>query len=451
MKTKLVIIVIILILAAGGYALYSRFISSSLSSLSNIPLAPVQKGPFEVTLSSIGILDSAAKKNITSNISGKIVKLVPDGTSVKEGEPVIWMDTSELDEEKAENEMELKIAKTNLQQKEESREIARIRNELTMKAQRAQVEFQELKKEDARINYEKQKYLVSQNLAAKSAEDEARIAMLQAELSLKQAQINLKKLIEEQASDDKIKQNEVEKAKVELERQQNNLDDVLDKIENAVLKANGPGNVSYCVIWKGGEMGKIAEGDSVWRRATLMEIPDPARMETLVPVNEIDIGKVEVNQKAIVRIDSIPDEEFSGMVASKGIVPLSNNPYLIRSGSPKGKEFEVRIRFDQVDKRFRQGMTARASIFINRLEDVVFLPQEAVIEEEDKEFIYIKTDGGFEKKPVETGVANDNHIVIEGDFKEGEMAFLRDPTQKIERVGVLEDRNQGAKPSLGAK
>jgi HlyD family secretion protein len=453
LKKNLFIIVMILILAGGGYALYSRYIAASLSPISNIPVAPVQKGPFDITLSCIGILDAAVKKNITSDISGKIVKIIPEGASVKEGDAVIWMDTSELDEQKEENEVEVKIAKTNLQQKLEAFAIAKIKNELTLKAERAKVEFQELKKEDARINYEKQKYLVSQNLAAKSAEDEARIAMLQAELSLKQAQINLKKLIEEQASDGKIKQNEVEKAKVELERQEYNLNDVLDKIDKAVLKADGPGNVSYSIIWKGGKMGKISEGDQVWRRATLMEIPDPTSMETLAPINEIDVGKIEVGKKAKIKVDSIPDENFSGGVGSKSVVPISDNPnfFHVSSGSsaPKGKEFEVRIKFDKVNERFRQGMTARTTIFIDRLENVLYVPQEAIIKEKDGDFLFVKTDGNYDKRPVKTGAANDNYIVIEGDFREGEMALLRDPTRKIERVGALEGPGQGTKPAIG--
>lgn len=451
MKKNLLIIVMVLILAGGGYALYSRYIAASLSQISNVPVAQVQKGQFDISLSCIGILDASVKKNIASAVSGKIVKIIPEGTNVKEGDSVIWMDTSELEEEKEESEMEVKIAKTNLEQKMQAYEISKIKNELTVKAEKAKVEFQELKKEDARINYEKQKYLVSQNLTAKSAEDEARIAMLQAELSLKQAQINLRKLIEEQASDVKIRKNDVEKAKIELERQENKLNDVLDNIEKAILKADGPGNVTYGIIWKGGKMGKIAEGDQVWRRASLMEIPDPTSMETLVPINEIDVGKIEVGQKAQIKVDSIPDQIFAGQVCSKSVVPISDNPSFFRvsGGAPKGKEFEVRIKFDNVNEKFRQGMTARATIFIDRLEDVLYVPQESLLKEKDEVFVFVKTDGSYEKRPVKTGSANDNHIVIEGDFKEGDSVLLRDPTKKIERVGVLVGPAQGYKPAIG--
>jgi len=443
LKKKIAILLVLLIGVVGGYALYARYFAISLSPVAGIPAAPVQKGPFEITVSSIGILDAAVKKSITCAISGKIVKLIPEGTFVKEDEPVVWMDTSDLEKNKEEYEVEVEIAKNNLGQKQESYNVTKTKNELSLKAERAKVEFQNLKLEDARINYEKQKILVAKNLSARTAEDEARIAFLQAELSLKQAEINLKKLIEDQISNEKISLSDVEKAKVELERQQYKLNEVLDNIQKAILKANGQGNVSYSVIWKGGKMGKISEGDQIWRRATLMEIPNPETMQTMIPISEIDVGRVELGQKAEVTVDSIPAKVFSGEVESKSIVPVTENrmPWA-EASSPKGKEFEVRIKIDHKEEAFRQGMTARARIFIKKIDNVLFVPQEAVFQEKEGSVVFVKENGGYAKKPVKGGSANDNYIVIEEGLKQGDEVLLRDPTKRIERIGSLEGMSQ---------
>ena len=450
MKKILITILVLLILASLGYALYTRYFSSETSEVGEIISSPVKQGPFKVTVSSIGILDAEVKKTITAGFSGKIVKIIPEGTFVKEGEPVIWMDTSEMEEDRREYEVEVELAKTGLAQKEEALRLAKIKHELALEAEKAKVEFQELKVEDARLNYEKQKILVAKNLAAKSSEDEARIAFLQSQLSLKQARIDLKKLIEDQASDEKIKKSEVERAEVELERQQNKLDEVLDKIEKAVLKANGQGNVSYGVIWKGGNVGKIAEGDQIWSRAALMEIPDPDTMQSLIPISEIDVSKIEEEQKALVRVDAIPDETYSGSVISKSVVPITDrrNFWGGGSGGPKGKEFEVRIKLDKQEDRFRQGMTVRATIFIEELDDAVYIPQEAVFKEKSQDIVFVKKDGGFEKREVTTGPANDNYIVIKEGLKHGQAVLLRNPNERIERVGTLKGMKKGRPDSM---
>ncbi len=408
--------------------------------MDNIPTARAQEGRFEITISSIGILDAAVKKSVTSAFSGKIVKLLPEGTFVKKGEPLIWMDTSDLEDKRKEYETEVELARTTLAQKKEVLRVTKVTNQLALEAEKARVDFQGLKLEDARLNYEKQKVLVAKNLAAKSSQDDARIAMLQAELSLKQARINLKKLAEDQTSDEKIKQSNVESAQVELERRQRQLDEVLDKIDKAVIKANGQGNISYATIWKGGKMGKVAEGDQTWRRATLMEIPDPSTMQALIPISEIDVGKIQIGQKVEVTVDALPGQVYAGAVESKGVVPISSTrrPFGLGGTGPRGKEFEVRIKLDHPDEKFRQGMTVSVRISIEKIKETLYIPQEAVFGEGKDRYVFVKKDGGYEKLPITVGSANANYIVVKSGVKTGAVLFLRDPTKKLERVGALE-------------
>lgn len=452
LKKLIIIIVILIICGGGGYYAYNRFYKHALTSVALIPSAVAQKGAFDVTISAIGLLDAAVKKNVTSDFGGKIIKLIPEGTFVKENEPVIWLDTSELDEQKKEYEVEVQLAETRLKQREETLRLTKLKNDLSLKAERAKVDFQELKLQDAKINFDKQKILVEKNLVARTALDEAQIALLQAELSLKQAQINLKKLEEDQASDVKIKTSDVDSSKVELERQRQKLNDALDKIEKAIIKASGQGHISYAIIWKGGKMGKIAEGDQPWRRATLMEIPDPATMQAKIPISEIDIGRINVGQDAEIMVDAMPGQIFSGKVETKSVVPISETEAFFGGGgggSARGKEFEVRIKLDSPDDKFRQGMTARVRVFINKLNDVTFIPQEALFGEKENRHIFIKTGNDYEKRPVKIGDSNQNHVVITSGVSPGETVLLRDPSKKIERIGTIEEFKKGAEPALG--
>jgi len=450
---KIIIIIALLIIVGGAFFTYNHFIKRGLSPITNIPTATIKKGPFEIAISAIGTLDAAVKKNVTSDYGGKIIKLIPEGTYVKEGDPVIWMDTTDFDDQKRDLQVEVDLAKTRLDQKEETLRLTRLKNDLSLKAQTAKVEFQDLKLKDAKLNYEKQKILVEKNLVARSVLDDAQIAFLQAELSLKQEQINLKKLIEDQNSDVKIKESDVESAKVDLERQKKKLDDVLNKIEKSTIKANGQGHISYCITWKGGKMGKIAEGDQTWRRANLMEIPDPATMQALIPISEIDIGKIIVGLPAEITVDALPGQVFKGNVETKSVVPISDAEFYFGGGgsSPRGKEFEVRIKLKKPDEKFRQGMTTRVKVLINKTTDTLFIPQESVFGEKENRYVFVKKGTGYEKRNVKTGETNENNIIIAKGLSGGETVLLRDPTKKIERIGTIEEIKKGIEPVIGSQ
>jgi multidrug efflux pump subunit AcrA (membrane-fusion protein) len=450
---KIIIIIILFFILGGAFFTYNQIMKHGLSPVTNIPTATVKKGPFEITISTIGTLDAAVKKNVTSDFGGKIIKLIPEGTYVKEGDPVIWMDTSDFDDQKKDLQVEVDLAKTRLDQKEETLRLTRLKNDLSLKGQTAKVEFQDLKLKDAKLNYEKQKILVEKNLVARSALDDAQIAFLQAELTLKQEQINLKKLIEDQKSDVKIKESDVEIAKVELERQRKKLDDVLEKIEKSVIKANGQGHISYSITWKGGKMGKIAEGDQTWRRSNLMEIPDPATMQAVIPISEIDIGKIIVGQSAEITVDALPSQVFKGKVETKSVVPISDAEFFFGGGggTPRGKEFEVRIKMEKPDEKFRQGMTSRVRVFINKIPDALYIPQEAVFGEKENRYIFVKKSAGYEKHPVKIGDTNENHIVIVKGLSGVETVLLRDPTKKIERIGTIEGIKKGMEPAISSQ
>lgn len=450
---KIIIIIILFIIVGGAFFTYNQIIKRGLSPIANIPTATVKKGPFEITISTIGTLDAAVKKNVTSDFGGKIIKLIPEGTYVKEGDPVVWMDTTDFDDQKKDLKVEVDLAKTKLNQKEETLRLTKLKNDLSLNGQMAKVEFQDLKLKDAKLNYDKQKILVEKNLVARSALDDAQISFLQAELTLKQEQINLKKLVEDQKSDVKIKESDVESAKVDLERQKKKLDDVLEKIEKSVIKANGQGHISYAITWKGNKMGKIAEGDQTWRRSTLMEIPDPATMQAVIPISEIDIGKIIVGQSAETTVDALPSQVFKGKVETKSVVPISNAEFYFGGGggTPRGKEFEVRIKMEKPDEKFRQGMTSRVRVLINKTTDTLYIPQESIFGEKENRYIFVKKGTGYEKRNVKLGDTNENHIIAVNCLSEGEIVLLRDPTKKIERIGTIEEIKKGVEPAIGSQ
>jgi HlyD family secretion protein len=449
----------ILLIVAGilGVIVNFTLLSKPLAKSTDVPAFKVKRGEFAQTLSTIGVLQAASSKVVSSPFNGKVVKIVLEGTLVKEGEPVLWMETTDLETQLKDLEADLQLAKMSQFQKEENFRLQKTKNSLALQAEESKVEFEKLKLKDAQIKYDTQKVLVERNLAARSTLDEARIAFLQAELTLKDAEISLKKLRQDQESDIKIKTAEIDSTRVEVERNQRRYDETKQKLADAIVKAPGQGNVAYLPIWKSGKMGKIAEGDQVWQRYNVLEIPDSSSMFAIVPVNEIDISMVKPGQQASVRIDAFPETEFKGAVESKGVVPISDSTRFPFSGggtTSTAKEFEVKVKLQDIDPKLRQGMTASAKITIDASENVLYVPQEAVFKEEgDAKICFKKTGSGYEIVKVKTGLSNDNYTCIEEGLNEGDEVLLRDPRKNIEKIGLLEElksRKAGVKV-LGTK
>lgn len=69
----------------------------------------------------------------------------------------------------------------------------------------------------------------------------------------------------------------------------------------------------------------VKNGDSVTGGSTVAVIIDPTTMQTVTSVDELDIAKVKVGQKAVVSLSAIPDKTFSGTVTQVDPIGSSSN------------------------------------------------------------------------------------------------------------------------------
>ena len=438
------LILIIVVFAIGGviWAVVTRLPAKQ--EASDIPTYVVKSQPFTVSITSIGAIEAISSKAITAPFNGKIVKLIPEGTFVQEGEPVIWFDTTNLDQEKQNLETDVKLAESRVVQNEEELRLLETKQKLASQAQEEKIKYQEVVYNDSLLNYDTEKKLVERSLAPRSRLDEAKLSLLQSELSLKQEKINLNKMLETNKSQLVAKRADIEKAKIELEHSRNRLDKTQRELDQAVLKAPGSGYMIYMQIWKGGTSGKPAEGDQVYPRFTLAQIPDSSIMLVVLPINELDIDRVDVGQKVRVTVDAIPDATYEAEIISKSVVPISDSAMramFSTTKQTKAKEFEVRAKILENDERFRPGMTAMAEIIIEQKESIPAVPIIAIFNDGDEKLVFKKTDMGYQRIEVALGSMNENFTEVTTGISEGDVVFLRDPSQKVERV-----RTKGKKP-----
>ena len=153
-----------------------------------------------------------------------------------------------------------------------------------------------------------------------------------------------------------------------------------------------------------------------------------------VEVDEIDIGRVQLDQRVVVVVDAVPAEEYAGHVAD-----ISPGP--MQDASSGIVAYEVTIALDADDPRLKSGMTADATIETERLENVLVVPNRTVsIDRSSGEPVaYVeKVDesGNPVRAEVELGLRNETVSQVLSGLEEGDQIIIRDRSrsEQLERV-----------------
>jgi multidrug efflux pump subunit AcrA (membrane-fusion protein) len=371
---------------------------SVFSTESTALLYEVKQGKFVIDLEVQGemqALESFVVKAPRIRRSLRIVRLVPEGTIVKKGDFLIQFDTSELQQELYEELNNLERAKANLAQT-----VANIRS------QEAELES----------NIKLEKYSLEQSkLQAKNAIYESENKRKEIEFNLKKAEISYQQLLERKEATAKINAASLKQAQLEVKQAEMEVQEEQNDIDKLTINSETDGLVVYKQIWEGNGMGKIKVGSTPWRGMALMEIPTQNKMKVAVKIDEIDISKLALDQNVEITLDAVSDTMFTGSV--KTIASLAN-----RDERTRKNVFDVEIYLNEFDERLKPGMTAHSRIIIDEIEDVISVPIDAVITEEERTIVY---NGNGSPVEIKTGLANSNFIIVEEGLKEGDAIQLK--------------------------
>ena len=201
--------------------------------------------------------------------------------------------------------------------------------------------------------------------------------------------------------------------------------DLNEQLEKCTIHAQKSGLVVYGGSGDNyyGNQEPIREGATVRERQAIITIPDMTRMSVNVKIHESYIKKIKKGQKARITVDAFADTVLAGEVTKMGVLPDSQNRYM----NPDLKVYNTTITINGTYDWVKPGMSAKVEILVNKLDDVVYVPFQAVSPSDGKQVCYIA--GGFkpERREVEIGDFNDEFIEIKHGLKEGERVLLRLP------------------------
>ncbi|PYQ17430.1 MAG: hypothetical protein DMF80_00765 [Acidobacteria bacterium] len=352
--------------------------------------------------------------NAPSSTDGdlQIISILKNGTGVKTGENVVQLDTVKLQRTREQQQSDLKRAEAEIEGAQAQARLQEEQNRTELMQARYDVER-------ARLDVQKQEILS----AIEAGKTKLRLAT--AEQRAREAEQKLRAGRAAAAADIESKKQKRAKALFEVQRAQRG-------IESMTLKAPVDGMVTILPNWRGRFFGANApefkEGDRVWPGAPLVELPDLSAVRVAARVDEAERGQLSLGQTAVVRVDAVPDKEFTGTVSD--ISALAKIDF---STWPPPKNFDLALRVAQSDPRLRPGMSATARVAIDRVPGALLIPVAASFQKGGRTVSYVLRGARFEERTIEIARRNREQIAVARGLRAGEKVALRDPTEEASR------------------
>jgi RND family efflux transporter MFP subunit len=450
----------------------------------------VKEEPLEITVIERGALEAARNDEIICKVkaSGRgslnastIKWIVDDGIQVHQGEKLVELDKSGLEDQKitqqiavdkarsdvvgAENDLKITESQnlTDLKTAEVALELAKLDYEKYVKGEYiASKEAIEGQLKDAESNLEawRDRAAYSRRMADKkfmsSSQAEADEARLQsAELALSKLKNDYKVLVDfmkrrtetdlqskiqeaERARERVNIQNEAKykKGKSDLDtkrgvlkQEDDRLKDLEEQLVNCTMFAPKDGMVVYYVDERarggfGSQQATIAQGEPVREGQKLIRIPDLDHMLVNTKVHEAMVSRIRTGMKVDVKVDAFPDRVLQASVRTVATVAIQND-----WRSADVKMYQTMISIDESLPGLKPGMSAEVIVHVDATgKPVPTVPVQAIVggpEMGTTRIVFVRgANGQPEEREVEIGLSNDKIAEIRKGLKSGDEVVL---------------------------
>jgi RND family efflux transporter MFP subunit len=151
---------------------------------------------------------------------------------------------------------------------------------------------------------------------------------------------------------------------------------------------------------------------------TFLTIIDLQKLEVWAYVDETDIGRVQIGQKARFSVDAYPGQEFEGQITA--IYPKPE----IRDNVVN---YIAVLRFTPPRQQIlRPEMTANIKIALDSRANVLAVPRRAIRRENGRPFVLCQQNGAVVRRQVTTGSRDETNWEIVEGLREGEQVLVGD-------------------------
>jgi multidrug efflux pump subunit AcrA (membrane-fusion protein) len=417
LRSLLILLTVLAVLGALAYGAVRLVRATATAASAELPTTRVKRGKVVLTVAARGELQGGNSEMLTAPMTGggdmAITFLRDPGELVEPGDVVVQFDITE-------QEYKLREAEADF----------------------AEAQQQVLKAEaDSEASEEESRYAkLSADSDVKLAEIEIRRNQFLSAIAARQNDLALEaaKNRQRQASQDYTNKKATFTAAINIQKAGENkakvMADIARKnIENMTLKSKTGGyvniqqNTNQNMIYWGMSLPPYQLGDTVGGGQAVAQIPDLKSWEVSANVGELDRGHLAEGQHVTIRVVAVPGREFPGKVKFIGGT----------SGPPWDRKFESRIALDAPAPELRPGMTSNMIITVDTIDNVLWIPTQALFESDGRTYVYARGANGFVPHDVKLTRRSESQAIITG-INEGELVALTTPDQQLKTGGSVQ-------------
>lgn len=229
---------------------------------------------------------------------------------------------------------------------------------------------------------------------------DAKLAVETAELKVKQSE----RQYDTKTVDDKYAR---QLQKNDLEQAQNALSNAYDDLKEYYIRAPFDGIVTAL---------NFSAGDSISRDEILASVITE-QVKVTISLNEVDAAKVMEGNSAILTFDALDGLSAQGTVAKVDTIGVVDSGVVT---------YDVEITFTSPSKLLKPGMSASADIEIEKTENVLIVPVEAIKKDiSGEEYVQVQNTAGLiQRKVVTVGATDDVSVEILSGLNEDDKIIV---------------------------
>ena len=222
-------------------------------------------------------------------------------------------------------------------------------------------------------------------------------------------------------------------AKAQVGTARADLDSVRAQLDYTVIRSPVDGVVIERTV-EVGEM--VAPGGFTSQQSTgaLVRIADPTSLEVEADINESYIARIELGQPASIRVDAVPDHEYSGSL--RQIVPTADRQRAV---------VQVKVTIDDWDERLVPDMSCTVTFLQEGTDQAaleaapkILIPVTAVLTEGGRSYVWVVRDGTLARSAIELGLEQDNEFEVLSGLGGGETVVQRPSAELVDGLRVRE-------------
>lgn len=488
---------LVVLLALGGLFGAKYFGSGTASVLGSGKFFTVSAMDLDIRVRKDGELQAVNNIDVLCQVEGRstIVYLVKEGETVKKGDLLVELDSSTLRQSLQTATLEVKQADADLANSREMLAIQENQNAADLEAAEVALELaklalhqyedgtypQELADAETLVrmteitcrnkeeDLDQSKALFAKGFVTAADVKQAELSVTTVHNDLRKAQTALKVLTQFKHQTDtatnrsavsqaqqklsRVKRTnasmlarakaDVEARELALQTKSKNLEKLNEQLARCKVYAPADGMVVYA---RDDDEFRMIEGAQVRERQRLIRLPDVSQMKAVVKINESQVPKLRIGQRALVRVVGVGDAV--GATLTK-ISPMADGGS--RWFNPDLREYPVELILDRTLPDMKPGLTLTSEVFVDQLHDVTAVPLACIYSQGKEAYVFARDGDDVRPAKVTIATANETHAHIASGLTPGQDVLVLaagQGRQLLERAGI--DATPAAERGLGA-